>query len=98
MNYSNLKKCADSRKLQLNDIACHIGMSYQGLKTGIETGRLASDKVYELCDFLNISPNTFFEWEITHPIESSSVTLQMLQEQLAQKDQQITDLLAALNK
>ena len=96
MEYSDLKKCAESRKMQLNDVACHIGMTYQGFKSGVESGKLASDKVLELCKTLHLSPNAFYEWELYEPLDGSTPSLKALQEQLALKDQQIADLLAII--
>ena len=95
MNYSELKKVCDSRKMQVNDICCHIGMSYQGLKSGLDSGKIGSDKVISLCQVLQLSPNAFYGWEMISPITADATQangMDVLREQLAVKDKQIAEL------
>lgn len=104
MNYNEVKKLCDSRKLQVSDIICHTGLTYQGLKKGLDTKCLSIDKLFALCEVLKLSPNAFFGWEKTMPLEDSQVmpdcspeAIQLLREQLTAKDEQIArlhDLLA----
>ena len=103
MVYSEIKDLCDLRRIQINDITCRIGMSYQGLKTSLDTGKLASDKVVLLCKELGITPNTFFGWEKVDPVtyidsnvqngnnnvQNIMTTVDVLRDQLAAKDAQI---------
>ena len=100
MTYSELKKVCESRKMQVSDVACHIGMTYQGLKAGMQSGKLASDKVLALCKTLEISPNAFYGWEQIMPLgpATPAMAIELLREQLSIKDKQISDLLSLLHK
>lgn len=103
MNYSEVKDLCDLRRYQVSDISRHIGMTYQGLKTSLDNGKLPSDKVVLLCKELGITPNTFFGWERIDPVTyiDSNVqngnnnvqyimsTVDVLRDQLAAKDAQI---------
>lgn len=100
MNYKQFKELCDARKFQVNDICCHIEMSYQGLKAGLNSGKLGSDKVAALCKVIGISPNVFFGWEKVEPMSPTGdinpfaqQTIDMLREQIAIKDEQISNLI-----
>lgn len=99
MNYNDFKKQCDLRHLQVNDITRHIHMTYQGLKAGLNTGKLGSNKVLEICKLLRITPNEFFGLDQIDPARDGEVSsLYTLQEQLAIKDKQIAELHALLAK
>ena len=99
MNYNDFKKLCDSSKVQVSDITCRIGMTYQGLKAGLNSGKLGSDKVLAICKELQISPNAFFGWEpINRDAIAAASAIEALQQQLAVKDHQIAELHALLSK
>ena len=100
MNYNEFKKHCDQRNLLVSDIIGHIHMTYQGLKTGLDTGKLSSDKALAICRLLRISPNAFFGWEpIVLESEKPAISaIEALQKQLAVKDKQIAELHALLSK
>ena len=75
-------------------------MTYQGLKAGLNSGKIGSDKVAALCKALGITPNTFFGWEKIAPVTSiedanpfAQQTIDMLREQIRVKDEQINSLI-----
>ena len=85
MNYNDFKNLCDQRKVQVNDITCHIKMTYQGLKAGLNSGKLGSNKVLELCEVLDITPNAFFGYEpVTgyNGIASVKMQLRTIEKQL----------------
>lgn len=112
MNYSELKKLCDSRRVQVSDICCRIDMTYQGLKSGLNSGKIGSDKVLALCKALQVSPNAFYGWEMIQPITACDAQactdsfnnrvvqegMDVLREQLAIKDKQIAELHELLKK
>lgn len=105
MNYSDFKELCDARKFQVNDICCHIGMTYHGLKQGLTSGKIGSDKVVALCKVLGITPNNFFGWEkiapVTAPGETNPYaqqTIDVLREQIRIKDEQIAHLIDGVVK
>ena len=107
MNYTEVMDLCQRRKVTVNDISRHIGMSYQGFRTSLDTGKMSADKITLLCKELKISPNTFFGWEKIDPVTyiDSNVqngnnnvqhimnTVDVLQKQLEVKDTQIAELL-----
>ena len=103
MVYSEVLDLTQKRKKTINDISRHIGMTYPGLKSALESGKLPANKVSALCKELGITPNTFFGWEKIDPVtyidsnvqngnnnvQNIMSTVDVLRDQLAAKDQQI---------
>lgn len=98
MNYNEFKKHCEQRNLLVSAIIGHIHMTYQGIKAGLDTGKLGSDKVLAICRLLQISPNAFFGWEPVSYDSDAASAIAALQKQLAVKDQQISELHALLSK
>ena len=103
MNYKQFKELCDARKFQVNDICSHIEMTYQGLKAGLNSGKLGGDKVVELCKVMGITPNSFFGWEKIAPVTPNEdvnpfaqQTIDMLREQIRVKDEHIDALIKAI--
>lgn len=112
MVYSEIQDLCQRRKTTVSDISCRIGMTYQGFKTSLETGKMSADKITLLCQALGITPNTFFGWEKIDPVTyiDSNIqngnnnimnlqsTIDVLKKQLTVKDEQIKDLLQLLKQ
>ena len=111
LSYSEVYDLCERKKIKIKDLCESVGMTYQGLKTSLETGKLSSDKVALLCKLLSITPNQFFQYpeqnsylrnhvEQTGMVNMQNVQygLDIIKEQLSIKDQQISSLLTILNK
>ena len=61
MNYNDLKKIAEQRKIMIKDIALSLGFSQNGLKVSIVNGTMPYTKVPDLCRLLNISISDFYD-------------------------------------
>ena len=86
-----------------------IGITYMGLKSGLKRQSLGVKYVIAICETLNIWPNQFFGWSavaaeqnntqngiMNQSIDSKSI--EILQSEIEQKNQQINILLNILNK
>ena len=60
MNYNDLKKIAEQRKILIKDIALSLGFSQNGLKVSIVNGTMPYTKVPDLCKLLKISISDFY--------------------------------------
>ena len=103
MVYSEIMDLCQRRKITVNDISCRIGMTYQGFRTSLDTGKMSADKIALLCKELGITPNTFFGWEKINPVtyvdsnvqngnnnvQNIMSTVDVLRDQLAAKDAQL---------
>ena len=112
MIYSEFYELCQKRRKTVGDISRHIGMTYQGLKTSLDNGKMAADKIEKLCRVLAITPNAFFGWEKVgqatyidsnvqngdHNIQFVSAAMETLKEQLAIKDRQILELISLLDR
>lgn len=109
MNYNELKNITKSKKIDLKDVAKEIGMKPYGFRLSIENGTLPISKVSELCRMLGISPNEFFGWPdqpggiVAQNIggdnhQNAGKVMDLLAEQLREKDRQIAELIKALKK
>lgn len=110
MVYSEIQDLCNLRKITVKELCSSIGMSYQGLKTSLETNKLSSDKVLLLCKSLLITPNDFFGWSASYSaqqIQTGCVgnsqyidtrAVDLLQEQLSIKDKQLTEAQEQISK
>lgn len=111
MVYSEVKDLCETKKITIAALADHIGMTRQGLKASLDNNKLSSDKLFMLCKYLQITPNQFFRIPENATIignniqQTGAVNMQqvqngidILQQQLAKKDEQIDKLLTLLNK
>ncbi len=63
MTYNDLQNIAFEKKITVQSIASHIGMTYRGMKTSFENQTLPIRSVSALCEYLGITPNRFFNWK-----------------------------------
>ena len=111
MVYSEIQDLCELRRFRISDIYRHLGMTYQGLKTSLDNGKLASDKVVLLCQKLSITPNEFFGWDklnkntyVNSNVQNgnfntqNNATIDVLKQQLSVKDDQIKELLQLLKQ
>ena len=103
LNYSSVLDLCETRRIKVKDLCSYIGLSYPGLKIGLDTQKMSADKIYSLCQCLNISPNYLFRWEDEISSWSSEITqvgmlnsqnfgvvgVDLLRQQLEEKDRQI---------
>lgn len=111
LTYSELQDICESRKILVKDLCSAIGMTYMGLKSGLERQSLGVKYVSAICEILKITPNQFFRLPDTTTVIGNNVQqtgtfnlqqiqdgMDVLREQLAVKDRQIEQLLTLLNK
>lgn len=113
LNYSTVADLCAQRKMKVKDMCSYIGITYQGLRTSLNTNKLSSDKVDALCKCLKITPNYFYGWldVSTHDQYNSTQygimnnqninnqkELEILKDQLTIKDNQIDKLISLLSK
>ena len=103
MTYSELKDCAEAKKISLKSIADMLNMSSRGMQQAFENQTLSIKKVVSLCELLQITPNDFFGWKssvVAQQIQTGCVgnaqymdtrALDLLQEQLSIKDKQLCE-------
>lgn len=60
MNYNELKKAAESKRILISEISEAVGMTSTGFKRSIETGSFPIGKVKDLCVILQITIGEFF--------------------------------------
>ena len=60
MNYNELKKAAESKRILISEISEAVGMTSTGFKRSIETGSFPIGKVKDLCEILQITISEFF--------------------------------------
>jgi DNA-binding Xre family transcriptional regulator len=65
MTYSELQDVVFEKKITIQEVANHIGMTYNGMKTSFENQTLPIRSVSALCEYLGITPNRFFNWKET---------------------------------
>lgn len=106
MNYNELTFLAKNKKITLAKLAEGIGLTRQGLQTGIERKTLTWEKIASLCTTLEITPNALFGWSEIEPgsqvatnifgghnEQNSNESIIALNGQLKEKDKQIDRLL-----
>lgn len=108
MNYSELSDCCEKKKLQIKDVVDALGMTYTGLRDALNKDTLPIKKLLPLCTLLHISPNEFVKWgendgatNITQTgmLNNQNVNVigvDVLHEQLIEKDRQIATLMDIL--
>lgn len=61
MNYKELKKVIDDKKLNIYDVANEMNVTYEGLKLSIERETIQLKNIKLLCKIVGINPIVFFE-------------------------------------
>lgn len=110
LTYSEVVDLCAEKRITVTNLAKGVGMTLHGLKAGIQKKTLQSQVIFTLCSMLGISPNQFFSWDedgttfnttqvgVMNNQNIGSVGIEILQQQLATKDEQIKQLLQLLNK
>lgn len=110
MTYSELQDLCYEKRISMTSIAECADMTLRGFRTGMLNSTLQMKVVERVCRKLNITPNRFFNWDVDGAAYNTTqvgvmnnqnigtVGLEMLQQQLATKDEQIKQLQQLLNK
>ena len=113
MTYSELSDICDAKRILLKNVAESSGLTYDGLRNGMIKQSLGMTKVLRICEAVGITPNQFFGWNEEKATYNTSqvgmvnnqnigaMGVEILQQQLAVKDEQIKQLhqlLQLLNK
>jgi hypothetical protein len=109
MTYSELSDICDQKRILLKNVAENSGLTYDGLRNGMIKQSLGMTKVLKICECVGITPNQFFGVEDKQTINATQYGLSnsqnigitgidILQQQLTVKDEQIKHLLNLLNK
>lgn len=110
MTYSELSDICDAKRILLKNVAENSGLTYDGLRNGMIKKSLGMTKVLRICEAVGITPNQFFGWNeekatyntnqvgMVNNQNIGAIGVEILQQQLATKDEQIKQLLQLLNK
>lgn len=106
MEYNDLMILAKKRKILQKDLCKQLDFTPAGFKRGIENGTFPINKVAPLCQALGITPNELIGWDAVVPVsgnyashitggntQNSNEAIEVLAEQLREKDRQINKLL-----
>ena len=112
MNYNEIKRIAESKKMTIRDLAGELGMTSNGLKRSIENDTMSIKTVKNLVFLLGITFAEFFG-EVSGQVNHGNITGQMvvghgnmtmgdgsevlfLRQQIKEKDRQIAELLTVI--
>lgn len=109
MTYSELSDICDQKRILLKNVAENSGLTYDGLRNGMNKQSLGMTKILKICEYVGITPNHFFGYEPTSTINATqygisnsqnigAAGIEILHQQLQTKDEQIKQLLHLLNK
>lgn len=110
MTYSELSDICDAKRILLKNVAESSGLTYDGLRNGMIKQSLGMIKVLRICEAVGITPNQFFGWNeekstyntnqvgVVNNQNIGAMGVEILQQQLATKDEQIKQLQQLLNK
>lgn len=109
MTYNELSDICDQKRILLKDVAKKSGISYDGLRNGMNKKSLGMMKVLKICECIGITPNQFFgiepsstinatQFGISNSQQIGSTGIGVLEQQLRKKDEQIDLLIQLLNK
>lgn len=108
MTYSELTDLCYARKISLTSVAESAGMTLRGFRDGMNNRSLGIKALESVCKKLEISPNEFLGWEekcstfnttqvgVMNSQNIGSNGIELLQHQLAVKDEQIKVLMELL--
>lgn len=108
MTYSELSDLCYARKISLTSVAESANMTLRGFRDGMNNRTLGIKALEAVCKKLEISPNEFFGWEekcstfnttqvgVMNNQSIGSNGIELLQHQLAVKDEQIKVLMELL--
>lgn len=110
MTYSELQDLCYEKRISLTSVAESANMTLRGFRVGMINRTLQIKAIEAVCNRLNITPNQFLGWKedsSTYQTNQLGVVnnqnigtsgVEILQQQLAVKDEQIKQLLNLLNK
>ena len=109
MTYSELSDICEEKRILLKSVAENSGLTYDGLRNGMNKQSLGMTKILKICECVGITPNHFFGYEPSNTIHATqygisnsqnigAAGIEILQQQLATKDEQIKQLLELLKK
>lgn len=110
MTYNDLSDICDAKRILLKNVAESSGLTYDGLRNGMIKQSLGMTKVLRICEAIGITPNQFFGWNeekstyntnqvgMVNNQNIGAAGIEILQQQLQTKDEQIKILLELLKK
>lgn len=110
MTYNDLSDICDAKRILLKNVAQSSGLTYDGLRNGMIKQSLGMTKVLRICEAVGITPNQFFGWNeekstyntnqvgMVNNQNIGAAGIEILQQQLQTKDEQIKILLELLKK
>lgn len=110
MTYSELQDLCYEKRISLTSVAESANMTLRGFRVGMINRTLQIKAIEAVCNRLNITPNQFLGWKedlSTYQTNQLGVVnnqnigtsgIEILQQQLSVKDEQIMQLLNLLNK
>lgn len=110
LNYNEIKKRIMDKEMTVSTFCEKLKFTRPGLQKSLDNGMLPVNKLFELCELLEITPNQFMEWDDVEPVQyvaeeglyckapkSSGIKeISLLSKQLAVKDKEIDRLLRIL--
>ena len=109
LTYSEICDICAAKKITVTKLAEKVEMTLHGLKAGLQRQTLSSQVIYLVCKELGLTPNQFFRWEsngdtfnttqvgVMNSQNIGSNGIEILQQQLAVKDEQIDKLINLLS-
>lgn len=110
LTYSEISDICAEKRITVTKLAENVKMTLHGLKYALQRQTVSSQVVSSICRELDITPNRFFRWEdkcdtynttqvgVMNNQNIGTTGIDILQQQLAVKDEQIVHLLNLLNK
>lgn len=110
MTYSELSDLCYKKKISLTSVALCANMTLRGFRDGVTKRTLGIKALEAICKKLEITPNEFMGWSdlpsqfnttqvgVMNNQNIGAVGVEILQQQLATKDEQIRQLQQLLNK
>lgn len=110
LTYSEIVDLCAEKRITFASLAKGAGMTPHGLKYAIQKKTLQGGVIFTICSILNITPNQFFNWDtdsatynttqvgVMNNQSIGAAGIEILQQQLQTKDEQIKQLLQLLDK
>lgn len=90
MDYSELKELAESKKIEMQEIASALDYTTNGLRASIKKQTIPLSKLKILCEILRINPMMFFDYTPSTYVSSSEQSQKGSSSQLIEnKDREI---------
>ena len=72
LDYNEIKKVVINKEMTISAFCEKLKFTRQGLQKSLDNGLLPVNKLFELCQVLEITPNQFMEWEKVQEIHQWS--------------------------